>query len=52
VDVARHQRLSNAGAGAVGAAVTLAVVVVMFGVLAFLGMLTVGRPRSKRTPKA
>ncbi|KAJ7725358.1 histidine phosphatase superfamily [Mycena metata] len=52
VDVARHQRLSNAGAGAVGAAVTLAVVVMMFGVLAFLGMLTVGRPRSKRTLKA
>jgi len=44
----RHQALSPVGAGFLGAGLTLAVVLAMFGVLAFLGLLTVGRGRSKK----
>ncbi|KAJ7134333.1 histidine phosphatase superfamily [Mycena epipterygia] len=43
-----HQPISPVGAGFLGAGLTLAVVLAMFGVLAFLGMLTVARGRSKK----
>ncbi|KAJ6557217.1 histidine phosphatase superfamily [Mycena vulgaris] len=49
-DVGHHQRISPVGAGFLGAGLTLAVVIAMFGVLAFLGMLTIGRGRGKRAP--
>lgn len=45
----RHQPISPVGAGFLGAGLTLAVVLAMFAVLAFLGLLTVGRGRSKKT---
>ncbi|KAJ6511981.1 histidine phosphatase superfamily [Mycena vitilis] len=49
-NVAHHQKISPVGAGFLGAGLTLAVVLAMFAVLAFLGMLTVGRGRSKKAP--
>ncbi|KAJ7175399.1 histidine phosphatase superfamily [Mycena filopes] len=53
VDVAHHQPIGPVGAGFLGAGLTLAVLLAMFGVLAFLGILTIGRPRSKKAaPKA
>ncbi|KAJ7505571.1 phosphoglycerate mutase-like protein [Mycena galericulata] len=42
-----HQPVSPVGAGFLGAGLTLAVALAMFGVLAFLGVLTVGRGRAK-----
>jgi len=42
-----HQRISPVGAGFLGAGLTLAVVLAMFAVLTFLGVLTLGRGRSK-----
>lgn len=47
-NIAHHQPIGPVGAGFLGAGLTLAVVLAMFGVLAFLGMLTVGRGRSKK----
>ncbi|KAK7021211.1 histidine phosphatase superfamily [Favolaschia claudopus] len=46
-----HERISPVGAGFLGAGLTIAVVLAMFGVLAFLGLLTVGRGRSKKTAR-
>jgi len=43
-----HQRISPVGAGFLGAGLTLAVMLAMLGVLVFLGMLTIGRGRSKK----
>ncbi|KAF8208599.1 histidine phosphatase superfamily [Mycena galopus ATCC 62051] len=48
-DAPHHQPISPVGAGFLGAGLTLAVVLAMFGVLVFLGLLTIGRGRSKRT---
>jgi len=42
-NVGHHQRISPVGAGFLGAGLTLVVVLGMFGVLAFLGLLTIGR---------
>ncbi|KAJ7164700.1 histidine phosphatase superfamily [Mycena crocata] len=47
-NVHHHEVISPVGAGFLGAGLTLAVVLAMFGVLAFLGMLTIGRGRSKK----
>ncbi|KAJ7070028.1 histidine phosphatase superfamily [Mycena amicta] len=47
-----HQRISPVGAGFLGAGLTLAVMLAMFGVLAFVGCLTVGRGRGKRVRAA
>ncbi|CAK5284334.1 unnamed protein product [Mycena citricolor] len=44
-----HDRISPVGAGFLGAGLTLAVFAIMFGVLAFLGLLTFGRKRSQRS---
>ncbi|KAJ7695722.1 phosphoglycerate mutase-like protein [Mycena rosella] len=43
-----HQPIGPVGAGFLGAGLTLAVVLAMLAVLAFLGMLTVGRGRAKK----
>lgn len=43
-----HQEISPLGAGFLGAGVTLAVVVMMVGVLFFLGMLSIGRARGRK----
>jgi len=43
-----HQPISPVGAGFLGAGLTIAVVLAMFAVLAFLGLLTVGRGRSRK----
>ncbi|KAF7297733.1 Phosphoglycerate mutase-like protein [Mycena kentingensis (nom. inval.)] len=42
-----HQPISPVGAGFLGAGLTLAVLLAMFGVLVFLGMLTIGRGSKK-----
>ncbi|KAJ7465302.1 histidine phosphatase superfamily [Mycena latifolia] len=47
-NVGHHQVISPVGAGFLGAGLTLAVVLAMFGVLAFLGMLAIGRGRGKK----
>lgn len=41
----RHQLISPVGAGFMGAGLTLAVVLAMFAVLSFLGLLTFGKRR-------
>ncbi|KAI0056307.1 phosphoglycerate mutase-like protein [Artomyces pyxidatus] len=46
-----HQRISPVGAGFLGAGLTLAVALMAFGVLAFLGVLTFGRPQRRRAVK-
>ncbi|KAJ7242866.1 histidine phosphatase superfamily [Mycena haematopus] len=51
-DAPRHQPISPVGAGFLGAGLTLAVVLAMFGVLMFLGLLTIGRGRSKKASRA
>ncbi|KAJ7808863.1 histidine phosphatase superfamily [Mycena olivaceomarginata] len=51
-NVAHHQPISPVGAGFLGAGLALAVVLAMFAVLAFLGLLTVGRGRSKKARTA
>ncbi|KAJ7081378.1 histidine phosphatase superfamily [Mycena belliarum] len=48
-NVGLHQLISPVGAGFLGAGLTLAVVLAMLGVLAFLGMLTIGRGRVKKS---
>ncbi|KAJ7126156.1 histidine phosphatase superfamily [Mycena epipterygia] len=48
INVQHHQVISPVGAGFLGAGLTLAVILAMFGVLAFLGVLTIGRGRSKK----
>lgn len=40
-----RDRISPVGAGFLGAGVTLAVITIMFGMLAFLGILTLGKGR-------
>ncbi|KAJ7644342.1 histidine phosphatase superfamily [Roridomyces roridus] len=48
-----HQRISPVGAGFLGAGLTIAVMLGMFGVLAFLGLITLGKGPSKaRSAKA
>ncbi|KAJ6466385.1 histidine phosphatase superfamily [Mycena sanguinolenta] len=47
-DAPRHQPISPVGAGFLGAGLTLAVVLAMFGVLTFMGLLTIGRGRSRK----
>jgi len=47
-----HQRISPVGAGFLGAGLTIAVALAMFGVLAFLGVLTIGRGRAKASSRA
>lgn len=47
--VQQHKpRIGSVGAGFLGAGVTLALVLAMFGVLLFFGMLTVGGGKLKR----
>ncbi|KAI0058242.1 phosphoglycerate mutase-like protein [Artomyces pyxidatus] len=46
-----HQRISPVGAGFLGAGLTLAVALMAFGVLAFLGVLSLGRPQRRRASK-
>ncbi|KAA1473804.1 phosphoglycerate mutase-like protein [Dentipellis sp. KUC8613] len=47
-----HQRISPVGAGFLGAGLTVAVFLMVFAALGFLGFLTFGKRRAHREPKA